>query len=131
MLKSLKLTGVGPAQRMLVEFGERLNVITGDNGLGKSFLLDIAFWAMTRRWPGEVNPRLTSGKRALPRPHEGGEISFDFTSRTGAESYTSRYDRRAESWTGRPGRRAGGPRARASSRRPSAACRSTRPSGGR
>lgn len=104
MLKSLTLDGVGPARRMAVEFGSRLNVITGDNGLGKSFLLDIAFWAMTRRWPGEVNPRLTSGKRALPRPHDTGEISFEFTSKTGVESYTSRYDRRAESWTGRPGR---------------------------
>ena len=104
MLKSLNLNGVGPAHHMTVEFGERLNVITGDNGLGKSFILDIAFWAMTRRWPGDVNPRLNSGKRALPRPNEKGEISFEFTSKTGSKSYTSRYDRRAESWTGRPGR---------------------------
>ena len=27
----------------------RLNLITGDNGLGKSSLLDIAWWALTRR----------------------------------------------------------------------------------
>jgi DNA repair exonuclease SbcCD ATPase subunit len=86
MLKSLNLNGVGPAGQMTVEFGERVNVITGDNGLGKSFLLDIAFGAMTRRWPGEVNPRLNSGKRALPRPNEKGEISFEFTSKTGSES---------------------------------------------
>jgi hypothetical protein len=104
MLKSLKLRGVGPARAIDVEFGERLNVITGDNGLGKSFLLDIAFWSMTRRWPAEVNPRLTTGRRALPRAGEAGEISFEFTSKTGVEAYTSRYVPRDQAWTGRPGR---------------------------
>lgn len=52
MLKRLQLVGVGPAPRMQVEFGDRLNLITGDNGLGKSFLLDMAWWAMTRNWAG-------------------------------------------------------------------------------
>lgn len=35
---------VGPAPEMEVELAPRLNLITGDNGLGKSFLLDVAFW---------------------------------------------------------------------------------------
>lgn len=51
MLKRLSLEGVGPAKRMELDLGERLNLITGDNGLGKSFLLDIAWWALTRTWP--------------------------------------------------------------------------------
>ena len=59
MLKQLKITNVGPANIEL-EFADRLNLITGDNGLGKSFLLDIAWWAMTRKWPAEVNPKLTA-----------------------------------------------------------------------
>lgn len=50
MLKELKIINIGPADAEL-EFGNRLNLITGDNGLGKSFLLDIAWWAMTRKWP--------------------------------------------------------------------------------
>lgn len=50
MLKSLKLQNVGPAPQMDIEFADRLNVITGDNGLGKSFLLDIAWWVLTRTW---------------------------------------------------------------------------------
>ncbi len=50
MLKHLKLENVGPSSAMELEFGERLNLITGDNGLGKSFLLDIAWWSMTRKW---------------------------------------------------------------------------------
>ncbi|WVM93026.1 ATP-binding protein [Halopseudomonas pachastrellae] len=66
MLKQLKLTNVGPAPLMELEFGERLNLITGDNGLGKSFLLDIAWWALTGKWPAEVNSRLTTGRIALP-----------------------------------------------------------------
>jgi DNA repair ATPase RecN len=44
MLKSLKLTNVGPISNMEMAFGNRLNLVTGDNGLGKSFLLDIAWW---------------------------------------------------------------------------------------
>lgn len=37
MLKHLELENVGPAASMALGFGERLNVITGDNGLGKAF----------------------------------------------------------------------------------------------
>lgn len=66
MLKYLKLRNVGPAASMALEFGERLNLITGDNGLGKSFLLDIAWWALTKKWPSEINVKLTAGKKALP-----------------------------------------------------------------
>ncbi len=55
MLKSLHLTGVGPARTFgPVEFAERLNFLTGDNGLGKSFLLDTAWWVLTRTWARDV-----------------------------------------------------------------------------
>ena len=30
---------------MQLELAPRINLITGDNGLGKSFLLDVAWWA--------------------------------------------------------------------------------------
>lgn len=52
MLRSLKLHNLGPAPEMTLTPGKRLNVITGDNGLGKSFLLDLAWWAVTRTWAG-------------------------------------------------------------------------------
>lgn len=55
MLKTLHLKGVGPAKEFgPVEFAQRLNFITGDNGLGKSFLLDTAWWVLTRTWAREV-----------------------------------------------------------------------------
>ena len=41
-----------------MEPAERLTLITGDNGLGKTFLLDCACWALTGAWPG---------RPALPR----------------------------------------------------------------
>ncbi len=52
MLRALHLQGVGPAPRFDIEFADRLNVLTGDNGLGKSFLLDVAWWSLTGTWPG-------------------------------------------------------------------------------
>lgn len=52
MLRSLHMKDVGPAARFDLELGERLNVLTGDNGLGKSFVLDVAWWALTGTWVG-------------------------------------------------------------------------------
>lgn len=104
MLKHLQLNNVGPAAKLELEFAPRLNLITGDNGLGKSFLLDIAWWAMTRRWPGEVNPRLVSGRCALPAGDGRATIGFSFTSKVKTEDYVSEYRPREQAWTGRPGR---------------------------
>ena len=54
MLDFLKLKYVGPAPELELNLARRINVITGDNGLGKSFLLDIAWWALTRTWAGPM-----------------------------------------------------------------------------
>ena len=51
MITRLKLQHIGPAPELEVEeFGPRLNLITGDNGLGKTFLLDACWYALTRTW---------------------------------------------------------------------------------
>ena len=107
MLNHLKLTHVGPASSMELAFAPRLNLITGDNGLGKSFLLDIAWWALTRRWPAEVNKHLTAGLMAQPQPQSNGKaaIAFSFSAKSKtAEEYQSTFDRQAQAWTGRAGR---------------------------
>lgn len=104
MIKHLKMSNVGPASKMELEFGKRLNLLTGDNGLGKSFLLDIAWWALTRKWPAELNTKLTAGKKALPNSDGEAAISFSFTSKSKDESYESSFLRKEQSWTGRPGR---------------------------
>lgn len=104
MLKSLKLKNVGPSGELEIEFAERLNILTGDNGLGKSFLLDIAWWALTRRWPAEVNPELSSGYAA--RPTSGGEasIAFEVIGSSGSTRYESHFDRIEQAWVGSAGR---------------------------
>jgi predicted ATPase len=66
MLEMLHLKNVGPAPEMKLEFAPRLNVITGDNGLGKSFILDCAWFVMTSKWSQEINSKLTVGSMAHP-----------------------------------------------------------------
>lgn len=106
MIHRLKLTNVGPAPEMELTFGSRLNLLTGDNGLGKSFLLDSAWWALTRVWPGEMNPGLTSGKVALPTDKKRkAEIDFSFSAVSKTKDFTSTFEPRIQSWSvpkGRP-----------------------------
>ncbi len=53
MIRDLVLKNVGPAQDLRFSFAPRLNVLTGDNGLGKSFVLDVVWWVLTTTWAGE------------------------------------------------------------------------------
>ncbi len=105
MLEYLHLVNVGPAPEMEMELAPRLNLVTGDNGLGKSFLLDVAWWALTRRWPHDLNSALTSGYPA--KPIEVGRkatIDFRVRSKTKTISYSSTYSPRDEAWVGKQGR---------------------------
>lgn len=91
MLESLHLKDVGPASEMEMQLTERLNMVTGDNGLGKSFLLDIAWWALTHTWArGVVVPNPAPVVPQLSYRYGGGPLSVE---RTG------NYDRRTESWS--------------------------------
>ncbi|AFZ55769.1 ATP-binding protein [Anabaena cylindrica FACHB-243] len=49
-LTYLEIQGVGAASKLCFEPAEQLNLITGDNGLGKTFLLECAWWALTGQW---------------------------------------------------------------------------------
>ena len=106
MLERLELENVGPAPEMALDLKRRMNLITGDNGLGKSFLLDVAWWALTRRWPRDLNPRLTSGYPARPtdmsRP---AKLRFGLTTDAGnSMRFESMYSVQDQGWTGQPGR---------------------------
>jgi AAA domain, putative AbiEii toxin, Type IV TA system len=105
MLEYLRLDNVGPAPSMEMALAPRLNLLTGDNGLGKSFLLDVAWWALTRRWPQELNGELTSSYMALPRDvTKPAKIGFRLQSKTRPIEYTSTYSPRDQGWIGKAGR---------------------------
>ena len=90
---------------MKLDFAPRVNLLTGDNGLGKSFLLDVVWWALTRRWPWEVNRRMTSGHPARPHdPETVAIISFSVRGRTGSVSWAASFSRSDQYWQGLPGR---------------------------
>jgi AAA domain, putative AbiEii toxin, Type IV TA system len=66
MLRSLKLVGVGPAAEMEMQFASRLNVLTGDNGLGKSLFLEAIWYVLTGNWAGlPIWPRKDSNSAHL------------------------------------------------------------------
>ena len=116
MLEQLQLINVGPAPRMTLDFGARLNLLTGDNGLGKSFLLDIAWWALTGRWPAEVNRALPIGLMAKPYREENATVSasglkvdaqIQFSIAGESEEmhrYASSFVRGVQAWTAAGGR---------------------------
>lgn len=105
MLKTLQLHNVGPAPDMKLDLAPRLNLITGDNGLGKSFLLDVAWWALTRKWPQDLNANLTSGYAARPTDvTQKASIELEVESRTGNVKYESPYVADEQAWKGKSGR---------------------------
>ena len=106
MLHRLHLKNVGPASELDMNLAPRLNLITGDNGLGKSFLLDVAWYCLTRRWPQDVNPDLSSGALALPRDRKlGAEISFSVDGEhRQRQDYRCHYEAEDEAWLGPRGR---------------------------
>ena len=106
MLHRLHLKNVGPAPELALDLAPRLNLVTGDNGLGKSFLLDVAWYCLTRRWPQEVNPDLSSGAMALPRDRkQEAEISFSVDGEhRPQQNYSFHCEAEAEAWLGPRGR---------------------------
>jgi hypothetical protein len=78
---------------MTMVFGERLSLITGDNGLGKSFLLDFAWWAATGSWVDRpiLPPLKNLAKNA--------EVEYSIRSASGREaSFISHFDRATSTW---------------------------------
>mgnify|MGYP003104344980 CR=1 FL=1 len=63
-LSKLELLNVGPCNHIEIQFSPRLNLITGDNGLGKTFILDCAWWALTNTWANHMAiPKYPKGSK--------------------------------------------------------------------
>nr|VFK43982.1 MAG: AAA domain-containing protein, putative AbiEii toxin, Type IV TA system [Candidatus Kentron sp. TC] len=69
-LAFLQSKGIGPVDELTLEPARRLTLITGDNGLGKTFLLDCAWWALTGLWADR--PALPPLEKQAPKA----EITF-------------------------------------------------------
>lgn len=93
---------------MNLELAERLNLFTGDNRLGKSFLLDTVWYCLTRRWPQEVNPTISGGSMAMPRNREEpATLKFTVdgkTTQSKSKTYTCEFSLDRDGWIGKPGR---------------------------
>jgi hypothetical protein len=95
MIQELHLKKVGPAPEFNAVFAERLNLFTGDNGLGKTFLLDIVWWALTGTWA--ANPAWPQRGIGEAAP----EIRYQVIGKTGPtikEATVSRYDFAHQAW---------------------------------
>ena len=99
MLKNLTFEGVGPAERLAIDFTPRLNFLTGDNGLGKSFVVAIAWWSLTRTWPrdGIATPRKGASQSSIAYCYEGS---------TGEFAYKSNFDHESQQWSVKQSRQA-------------------------
>lgn len=95
MLRRLSLTNTGPSKHLAIdEIAPRFNLIAGDNGLGKSFLLEAAWWALTRTW--HETP-------AVPTQPDA-SIGFSFDGDASLHTGTAEWVPSAQMWNRGPGR---------------------------
>jgi hypothetical protein len=93
MIEHLALKDTGPAAEMALDFAPRLNILTGDNGLGKTFVLDLVWWALTNTWAGEpASPRRKSFSPSIPDAPQ-------IAATSAAGRWFSTFDARHQAWT--------------------------------
>lgn len=92
-LTAMHLAHIGPARKFALELGQRLTLIAGDNGLGKSFLLDVVWWTLTGKWA--THPAMPFGKpRVAKRPTIRFEIQNEIGQFLSGSSYFDWENRR-------------------------------------
>lgn len=90
-LALLETEGVGPYASLSFGPAERLSLITGDNGLGKSFLLECCWWALTGQWT-DRHSEAYPGVGAKPK------IKFEIAGDKKSEKVTVAYDWLTHAW---------------------------------
>lgn len=69
MITNLFLKNIGPSHEFSFDFAPRINVLTGDNGLGKSFVLECLWWILSGTWTAR-------SVRPEPEPQGRAEMAF-------------------------------------------------------
>lgn len=90
-LESLELIGIGPAKHIELDLAQRLNIITGDNGLGKTFFLECAWWALSGHWADPEQPAYPRSDSVKP------SIKFQISGGT-AKPEAIYYNRSNQTW---------------------------------
>ncbi len=83
-LTNVLLTNVGPAKNFRLDLSPRINLLTGDNGLGKTLSLEVIWWILTGTWsdhqafPGEESSLPRIGCRVAPSTDGDLFSDYDF-----------------------------------------------------
>jgi hypothetical protein len=94
MLHRIIAKGVGPISPLELDLAPRANIITGDNGVGKSFILDLVWLVLTRTFANE--PIQPTGQASL-------EFTMDLA-KGGPKKFSSSWDRGRQEWKRSQGR---------------------------
>ena len=88
-VKQLEFREVGPARTLKYEPSRRLNLLIGDNSLGKTFLLDGVWWTITRNWIEYPAAPRRDVERSLPTI----QVTFDASIRNVQRRSVYNWDR--------------------------------------
>lgn len=93
-LSYLQLNGVGPVKQLSFEPNPRLNIITGDNSFGKTFLLECLWWVLSGVWAR--TPVLPGENASI----DDVKIKFQFMEKSGSKGKieTVSYDWDQQQW---------------------------------
>ena len=92
-LSSIQLSNIGPAPNLDLHFGNRLTLIAGDNGLGKSFLLNITWHVLSQTL--HRNPVAPDIATQAPTPSIRYQMSVGGS---GTKSGQVQFDRQHHRW---------------------------------
>jgi hypothetical protein len=87
MLERLALHQVSPCEQLDITFAPRINMFTGDNGLGKSFVLDMAWAILAKSWiklPPYPDPNSTNPSIQYKTDSGHGNYHFDVSQQSWA-----------------------------------------------
>jgi hypothetical protein len=79
ILEYLEITNVGSVKHVAIDFAKRINILAGDNGLGKTLIQEFCWWTLTQKWSeSPITPRLdgTSAKSRIKYKVVGNKKGF-------------------------------------------------------